>query len=188
MRKFYFLLFTFCLLSVGCRPAAAPVAVGNKPVSINDVPLKDAQARPLKPIPEMGWTGFDGSVQKLKDLRGKAVILDFWATYCPPCIEEIPHLKELKKKHGDELVIIGLHVGGEEDKAKVPEFVEKLKIDYPLAYPEDELTSFVFGADSAIPQTAIFDREGKMVRKITGFNEQIKAELDQAVETAVGRK
>lgn len=179
------LLLTFSFLLPGCRPAAAPVAVGNKPVSVNDVPLKDAQARPMKPIHEMSWTGFDGSIQKLKDLRGKAVILDFWATYCPPCIEEIPHLKALKEKYGDDLVVIGLHVGGEEDKPKVPEFVERLKIDYPLAYPEDALTSFVFGADTAIPQTAIFDREGQLVKKITGFNEQIKVQLDQAVEKAV---
>ncbi len=133
----------------------------------------------------MSWTGFDGSIQKLKDLRGKAVILDFWATYCLPCIEEIPHLKELKSKYGNELHIVGLHVGGDEDKPKVPEFVEKLKIDYPLAYPENELTSFVFGADTAIPQTAIFDREGRMVKKITGFDEKIKVDLDAAVEQAV---
>jgi thiol-disulfide isomerase/thioredoxin len=173
------------VISASCRPAAAPVAVGNKPVSVNDVPLKDSQARPTKPIHEMSWTGFDGSIQKLKDNRGKVVILDFWATYCPPCIEEIPHLKALKAKYGDDLEIIGLHVGGDEDKPKVPEFVERLKIDYPLAYPEDALTSFIFGQDSAIPQTAIFDREGRLVKKITGFSEPIRAELDRAVETAV---
>lgn len=184
MKTSCLLIFTLCALCA-CRPAAAPVAIGNKPVSINDVPLKDAQAKPLKPIQEMSWTGFDGTVQKIKDLRGKAVILDFWATYCPPCIEEIPHLKALKQKYGEELIVIGLHVGGDEDKPKVPEFVDKLKIDYPLAYPEDALTSFVFGADSAIPQTAIFDREGRMIKKITGFSEDIKAELDRAVETAV---
>lgn len=185
MKRTHLLLFGFSIFVVACRPAAAPVAVGTRPVSVNDVPLKDAQARPLKPIHEMSWTGFDGSIQKLKDLNGKAVVLDFWATYCPPCIEEIPHLKDLKQKYGDDLVVIGLHVGGEEDRPKVPAFVDKLKIDYPLAYPEDALTSFVFGSDSAIPQTAIFDREGRMVKKITGFSEQIKAELDRAVETAV---
>ncbi len=172
-------------LSASCRPSAAPVVVGNKPVSINDVPLKDSQARPTKPIPEMSWTGFEGSIQKLKDHRGKAVILDFWATYCKPCIEEIPHLKALKAKYGADLEVVGLHVGGDEDKPKVPEFVERLKIDYPLAYPEDALTSFVFGQDTAIPQTAIFDREGRLVKKITGFNDQIRAELDAAVEKAV---
>ena len=185
MNWFSLLLFTFSFLLVSCRPAAAPVVVGNKPVSVNDVPLKDAQARPLKPIAEMSWTGFDGSVQKVKDLKGRAVILDFWATYCPPCIEEIPHLKALRAKYPDDLLVIGLHVGGAEDKPKVPEFVDKLKIDYPLANPEDALTSFIFGNDTAIPQTAVFDRQGKLVKKITGFSDQIKAELDHAVEQAV---
>ena len=179
-------LLTFSFLFVSCRPAAAPVLVGNKPISINDVPLKDAQARPLKPIAEMSWTGFEGNVQKLKDHRGKVVILDFWATYCPPCIEEIPHLKALQAKYGpDDLLVVGLHVGGDEDKPKVPEFVERLKITYSLAYPEDALTSFIFGAETAIPQTAIFDRQGRLAKKIVGFNDQIKTELDEVVEAAI---
>lgn len=173
------------LAAVSCRPAAAPVVVGDKPVSINDVPLKDSQGRVMKPIHEMSWTGMDGTIQKLKDYRGKAIVLDFWATYCPPCIEEIPHLKALKARYGDDLVLVGMHVGGDEDKPKIPEFVDRLKIDYPLAYPEDALTSFIFGNDSAIPQTAIFDRDGKLVEKITGFSEPIRKELDQAVEKAV---
>ncbi len=187
MKFFSFCLFVITgLYSMSCRPAAAPVLVGNKPVSINNVPLKDVQAKPLKPLPEMSWTGFEGNVQKLKDYRGKAVILDFWATYCPPCIEEIPHLKDLQAKYGpNELVVIGLNVGGDEDRPKIPEFVERLKITYPLAYPEDALVSFIFGEETAIPQTAIFDRQGRLVRKIIGFNAEIKNELDQTVETAL---
>ena len=178
-------LLILILISVSCRPAAAPVAVGNKPVSVNDVPLKDAQARPTKPIHEMSWTGFDGSIQKLKDHRGKAVILDFWATYCKPCIEMIPHLKSLQARYGSDLVVVGLHVGGEEDRPKISEFVDRLKIDYMLAYPEEALTAFVFGQDTAIPQTAVFDREGRMVRKLTGFSEEIRVQVDEAVEKAV---
>jgi thiol-disulfide isomerase/thioredoxin len=133
MRYFAILLFLFSLLTIiGCRPAAAPVSISDKPVSINDIPL---DAPPTKPIEEMTWTVFDGKTNvdaelvKLKDLQGKAVILDFWATYCPPCIEGIPHLIELQKRYGKEnLEIVGLHVGGEEDRPKVPEFAEKLKI------------------------------------------------------------
>src|SRR5687767_7363296 len=175
-----------CLFFAGCRPAAAPVSVGNKPVSVNGVRAIDAQAQPLKPVPEMSWTGFEGNVQKVKDLKGKVVILDFWATYCKPCIEEIPHLMELQAKYGaDNLHIVGLHVGGEEDKPKVPEFVERLRITYPLAYPEDALTAYIFGQQTAIPQTAIFDRNGKMVKKITGFDKTIKVDLDQAVAAAM---
>lgn len=185
MKRLLIIPLVFLLFSA-CRPSAAPVAVGNKPISINDVPLKDTQARPLKPVLEMSWTGFEGKIEKVKDYEGKVIVLDFWATYCPPCIEEIPHLKELQAKYGAEKIqVIGLHVGGEEDRPKVPEFVKRLDITYPLAYPEDVLTSYIFGQDTAIPQTAIFDRSGKLVKKIVGFNEEIKKELDAAVEHAM---
>ena len=150
---------------------------------------------PTKPLEEMTWTKFDGktnangSLNKLKDLQGKVVILDFWATYCPPCLEEIPHLKELQQKYGNEnLEIIGLHVGGEEDRPKVPAFVEKLKINYVLATPENELTRFIFANTDNIPQTAIFDRQGRLVKKIIGFNDQIKSDLDATIEQTVNQK
>lgn len=183
-----YILLIFCLALWGCRPAAAPVAVGNTPVSVNGIRAKDADNAPMKPVAEMSWTGFEGSVRKLKDLNGKVVVLDFWATYCPPCIEEIPHLMELQAKYGaDNLEIVGLHVGGEEDKPKVPEFVERLKITYQLAYPEDALTAYIFGQQTAIPQTAVFDRNGKLVKKITGFDQRIKAELDEAVAAAINK-
>jgi thiol-disulfide isomerase/thioredoxin len=144
---------------------------------------------PSKPLPEMSWTSFDGQDQKLKDLEGKVVILDFWATYCPPCIDEIPHLNALRAKYGDEnLRIVGLHVGGEDDRPLVPAFAERLKISYPLATPEEELTSFIFASRTDIPQTAIFDRKGVMVKKIIGFSDAIRKELDAAVEQAVNSK
>lgn len=176
------------LIMSGCRPAAAPIAVGDKPVVVNGVQRKDAQSRPLKPPTEMSWTGFDGTVRKVKDFQGKVVILDFWATYCAPCIEEIPHLMELKARYGDELEVIGLNVGGEEDRPKIPEFVDRLKITYPLGHPEDALSAYVFGTDTAIPQTAIFGRDGKLVKKIVGFDDKIRAELDAAVESTVNPK
>jgi thiol-disulfide isomerase/thioredoxin len=187
MRTYFLLVISLCIAAVsGCRPAAAPVSVGDKPVSVNGVQAKDAPSRPLKPVAEMSWTGFEGNVKKVKDFRGKVLILDFWATYCPPCIEEIPHLMELQAKYGPEnLEIVGLHVGGAEDQPKVPEFVERLKITYSLATPEDALTNFVFGQDTAIPQTAIFDRHGKMVKKIVGFDEKIKSELDEVIDEAI---
>jgi thiol-disulfide isomerase/thioredoxin len=175
------------IFQIACAPAAAPVAIGNKPVSVNGVSTNEARERATVEMAEMSWAGFEGGVTKLKDLQGKAVILDFWATNCPPCIEEIPHLLELKSRYGDDLVLVGLHVGDDEDRKQVPAFIEKLKITYPLAYPDTALTDFVFQTNSAIPQTAVFDRRGAMVRKIVGFNAAIKRDLDQAVEQAVTR-
>ncbi len=123
---------------------------------------------------------------KVKDLQGKVVILDFWATYCPPCIEEIPHLNYLQTKYGAEnLQIVGLNVGGDEDRPKISAFAEKLKVNYALAIPEDALMQFIFATQNDIPQTAVFDRNGKSVQKFVGYDLKIKNDLDKAVEQVV---
>lgn len=186
MKLFTFLLLPFAFCLAACRPAAAPISISNKPVSINDIPQTNLPLPPSKPLPEMFWTSFDGKKQTLGELKGKAVVLDFWATYCSPCLEEIPHLNELQTKYGAEnLQIVGLHAGGEEDFAKVPAFAEKLKINYLLATPEEELLRFVFANEDVIPQTAVFDRNGKLIGKFVGFDLKTKNDLDKAVEEAL---
>lgn len=179
--------FLFAVAAVAaCRPAAAPVSVSNAPVSINDRRTANASAPPSKPFTEMSWTSADERVQKLSDHGGKVVILDFWATYCEPCKREIPHLNSLVAKYGkDRLHVVGLNVGGEEDRVKIPAFTAATKIDYEIAYPEDALTNYIFAERSDIPQTAVFDKEGKLVRKIVGFSDTIQQELDEAIERAV---
>ncbi|MFN2502464.1 MAG: TlpA disulfide reductase family protein [Pyrinomonadaceae bacterium] len=170
----------------GCQPAAAPVSVSNRPVSINDRPTTNLPMPPNKPMEQMSWTSADERVEKLSDLQGKAVILDFWATYCEPCRREIPHLNSLIAKYGtDNLRVVGLNVGGEEDRPKIASFVEKTKIDYTIAFPDNDLTQFIFSQRSEIPQTAVFDRQGRMIAKIAGFNSDIQKELDAAVEQAI---
>ncbi|MGE3466953.1 MAG: TlpA family protein disulfide reductase [Pyrinomonadaceae bacterium] len=188
MRLFGFYLAVFIFLAgLACRPAAAPVAVGNKPISINDRPTTNMPAQPAKPLAEMSWTDANDRVHKVGDLKGKAVILDFWATYCEPCKREIPHLNSLIAKYGpDSLHIVGLNVGGEEDAPKIPDFVKTTKMDYDLAFPEEDLTRYIFAERSDIPQTLVIDRSGNIVTKIIGFSPVIQKELDAAVEKAVG--
>jgi len=185
MKYFYFLLFTFYfLIALACRPAAAPVSVSNRPISINNIPQTNLPLPPGKNIENLGWTLLDGQAQRLSEYKGKVVVLDFWATYCPPCLEEIPHLVELQNKYAD-LKVIGLHVGGEEDVPKVPAFVKKLKINYVLAYPEDELNKILLGNDNAIPQTFVFDRDGRLIEKFVGYDQKVKTDLDKAITQAL---
>ncbi len=175
-----FFILPLGIVSMSCRPAAAPVSISNRPASIND-------RRTSVPIAEMTWTSSDGTRQRLGSLRGKVVILDFWATYCIPCREEIPHLNGLQAKYGaDKLQVLGMHAGGEEDRPKIAEFQQQTAIEYPLAYPDDDLLQFIFANDDRIPQTAVFDKNGNMVRKIVGFDPEIKKQLDSAVESAIG--
>lgn len=185
MKFFAFSLLPFAFVLTACRPSAAPVSVSNRPVSINGVPQTNLSMPPLKNIENLNWQLASGNKQTLNDLKGKVVILDFWATYCPPCIEEIPHLTELQSRHPQDLQIVGLHIGGDDDKPNVPAFIEKYNMSYPLGYPQDELTNILFNGDDRIPQTFIFDRNGKLVKKIVGFDSQIKTELDAAVQQAL---
>ncbi|MDQ4121501.1 MAG: TlpA family protein disulfide reductase [Acidobacteriota bacterium] len=147
-------------------------------------------SKPMPPVDidasKLGWRLNDGQRQTLADYRGKAIILDFWATYCPPCIEGIPHFNELKRRYESEgLQIVGLHVGGEDDKPNIPEFVERLQISYRLGYPEPGLTEFYFQGDTRIPQTLVFDRNGQLVEQFVGFTPEIKEEIDTAVLQAL---
>src|SRR3712207_2136623 len=138
--------------------------------------------------PAGAWKQTDGRRATLEDLRGQVVVLDFWATYCPPCREEIPHLVRMQKEFGPQgLKVIGLNVGGEEDRPKVPEFVKLYKIQYQLADPEDEtVRSFLLTDD--IPQTFVIDRQGRVVEHVIGFDSEVAARLESAVSQALATK
>lgn len=138
--------------------------------------------------PAGAWKQTDGRRATLEDLRGQVVVLDFWATYCPPCREEIPHLVRLQKQFGPQgLKVIGLNVGGDEDRPKVPEFVRLYKIQYQLADPEDEtVRSFLLTDD--IPQTFVIDRQGRVVEHVVGFDSEVAARLESAVSKALASK
>lgn len=179
------LILTISLLVLSCRPAAAPVAISNQPI-VNGVPQVNLPLPPRKPVSEMTWVTTDGQTAAFGSLRGKVVILDFWATYCPPCRDEIPHLNQIQAKYGTEkLQVVGLNVGGEDDRPKIPAFAKRYSISYPIAFPEDALLEFVSGNDDRIPQTAVFDRNGNMITKIVGFDDNVKRQLDAAVEKAL---
>ena len=191
MKLFYFLLLPLAfLLFSACRPAAVPVSISNKPASINNIPQTNVPMPPLKDVEKLGWEIFDAQTQlpertqTLGDMKGKVVVLDFWATYCIPCLEAIPDLVRMQNENKD-LQVIGLHVGGEEDQPKVPAFVEKLKINYPLAYPQNDLSAALVGNETAIPQTFVFNRQGKLVEKFVGYDETIKNRLEMVIRESL---
>jgi thiol-disulfide isomerase/thioredoxin len=134
----------------------------------------------------LGWTGDGGKRSVFSDFRGKVLVLDFYATWCVPCRDSIPHLVELQKKHEAEgLQVIGLNVGGPDDPPKAPAFAKEFGIQYPLAMPDDDLVMFLMADSNAIPQTFVFDREGKLAQRLIGFAPGDDKIIDQAVEAAL---
>ena len=139
--------------------------------------------------PVGAWTQLDGRRATLEEMRGQVVILDFWATYCPPCREEIPHLVRMQKQFGPRgLKVIGLNVGGEEDRPKVPDFVKQYRIQYQLVDPEEETVSRFLADDALIQQTFVIDRKGRVVEHVVGFDEDVAARLERAVSQALAEK
>lgn len=174
------LTLVFCAALAGCGGANTAHNLPTQPTS------QTPQAS--KPVDEsnLAWQLVNGQRKRLADYKGQAVVLDFWATYCPPCEEGIPHLVELHEKHkADGLNVVGLHVGGAEDRPKVAGFVRQYRMSYSLGYPEDTLSQFYLQGDTAIPQTIVIDRKGQLVQKFVGFTPEIKADLDKAIATAL---
>ena len=102
-----------------------------------------------------------GHQQRLQDYRGKWVLVNFWATWCPPCLQEIPDLQELYETHKKtDLVVIGVAL--DSSKESVVEFVAKKKISYPMVFGDYDMAAQV-GEVEALPTSYLYDSTGKLV-------------------------
>lgn len=143
-----------------------------------------------KIAPDFELKSIDGKSYKLADLRGKAVLLNFWATWCPPCKIEIPWFIDLQKQYADQgLVIVGVAMDDDTDKEKVvSDFAREMKIDYPILLGTDQVADLYGGVD-ALPTTFFIGRDGKIVRRVMGlaghseFEDAIRAALREGQNT-----
>lgn len=133
-----------------------------------------------------GFTLLDNRRMRLSDYAGSVVVLDFYATWCPPCREETPHLVELHKRYAAQgLNIIGLNVGGDDDRDKVSGFISEFGIPYEMAYPDREMASFYLSDNDSIPQAFIFDRKGNLVKRFISYGPAMPAEMERLIKAAL---
>lgn len=144
---------------------------------------------PLKADGELGWLLSDNKRATLADYKGKVLALDFYATWCAPCRESIPRLKLLQQRYGAEgLEVVGLNVGGPDDRIKVADFAKELGISYALGFPDKALTDFFLSDDQTIPQTFVFGRDGQLIKRFIGYESSTGNELEKVVSEAVDSK
>jgi peroxiredoxin len=134
--------------------------------------------------PDFELKSIDGKSYKLADLRGKAVLLNFWATWCPPCKIEIPWFIELQKQYANQgLVVVGVAMDDDTNKQKVvSEFASQMKIDYPILLGTDQVADQYGGVD-ALPTTFFIGRDGKIVRRVMGLAGH--SEFEEAIQAAL---
>lgn len=123
----------------------------------------------------------DGGERSLSGYRGKVVILNFWATWCPPCRAEMPSMENLYKRlHGQGLEILAVDL--REDKASVQQFIADGHYTFPVLLDEGGKLGSKFGV-TAIPASFILDRDGMIIAKIVGSINWYDPKLVLAFET-----
>jgi len=152
------ILILFVVNNTGSEPEQGPYPP-------NYVP---AAQKATATAPDFTLPTTDGKTLKLSDLKGKVVILDFWATWCPPCRKGIPDLIDLKNRYGAKGVeIIGISVDTETKPEVVP-FIKEYGINYPVVYGNMNVYQ-QYGGIRAIPTSFIIDKEGKIVASYEGL-------------------
>ena len=114
---------------------------------------------------EFSLTDLNGKSHVLSSYKGKWVLVNFWATWCPPCLEEIPDLIALQESHKD-LVVIGVAMDYK-GKKEILDFADDNLMSYPLVLG-DEKTTRQFGSAEVLPTTNIYNPQGKLVKRYRG--------------------
>jgi len=136
-------------------------------------------------LPAFTLTDLNGKTLSSSSLKGKVVLMNFWATWCPPCRAEIPDLISLQKKYGDKLIVIGISEdeGSVEDVRK---FVAAQGMTYPVAMSTPELRK-IFRGVVALPTTFVLDPDGKLEQKHVGMLNAADTEAETRVLAGLDR-
>ncbi len=146
----------FVLLVLGACSKSGAVEIGSK-------------------APDFTLTDTDGNRVSLSDLSGKVIILDFFASWCPPCRMEVPDFIAITKEHGSEnFAMVGIAV---EDVNAAKSFASKMGINYPVLV-DDRKVSAVYGPIRSIPTTFVINRDGNIAKIYIGYREKAVFESD----------
>src|SRR5437868_13358939 len=138
-----------------------------------------------KVAPDWELNTLDGKNVRLSDLRGKAVLLNFWATWCGPCKIEMPWFVELQNQYGREgLQIVGVAMD-DASKEDIGKFAKDMGVNYPILIGKESVGE-QYGGVNALPETFLIGRDGKIVDKIIWL--EGKAEIEDAIKKAINNR
>jgi thiol-disulfide isomerase/thioredoxin len=135
--------------------------------------------------PDFSLESLDGKTMRLSDFRGKAVLLNFWATWCGPCKIEMPWFVEFQKQYaaqGFQIVGVAMDDASKEDIGK---FAKDMGVNYPILIGKESVGD-QYGGVPALPESFLIGRDGKIVDKIIGLRG--KAEIEDSIKKAIDTK
>jgi thiol-disulfide isomerase/thioredoxin len=140
------------------------------------------ESKEVAALPDVALVDLDGKPISRESLKGRAVLVDFWATWCPPCRGALPWLGELKAKFGDRLAVVAIAI------ESTPENVRKVVADAkaPLAWVQGSPEiARAFGDVSAVPTLLLFDRDGKAAGSFFGAPPTLHADVESKIAALV---
>ncbi|HEV2986930.1 MAG TPA: TlpA disulfide reductase family protein [Candidatus Angelobacter sp.] len=173
MRRHLLLLGLAAIGFAGCKQHAANPAQPTE----SSIPAGEIGSR----LPEFSEVDLQGRQVSSADLRGKVVLIDFWATWCQPCKKEMPAYQKLLERYGPRgFAVVGFKLDMMPDTEDPVLFAKKIGVHYPLAIARDDLKQ-KFGGIKGLPTTLLYDRRGMLRKKIIGFEypDVFEAELKQ---------
>jgi thiol-disulfide isomerase/thioredoxin len=135
--------------------------------------------------PDFSLESLDGPPMKLSDFRGKAVLLNFWATWCGPCKIEMPWFVDLQKQYGPQgFQIVGVAMD-DSSKQDIAKFAKDMGVNYPILIGK-EAVGDAYGGVPGLPESFFIGRDGKIVDRIIGL--EGKAEIEDAIKKTLNTK
>jgi len=162
-------LVIFWILKTNMAPTIAPMPKISKVGELQKEAIP-AEKRPgFKPAPEFSLKDLSGSEIKLTDFRNRVVLINFWATWCPPCREEMPDFISLYEQYKDRgLEIVGISMDWGPERV-LPGFIKENNINYRILLGSEEVYS-LYGGVNVIPTTFLLDKEGNIRKKYLGYS------------------
>jgi len=161
----------------------APVSFTDEVAAGDEDESEASKALLGKPAPSFKLKDLDGKDVALSELKGSVVVLDFWATWCGPCVMSLPKIDELNKdKKGDGLKVFA--VNQSEDKELVQGFIKSKGLTLPVLLDSDGKVGNKYKAD-AIPETVVIGKDGTVRKVFVGAGPNTEKSLREAVETAM---
>ncbi|MCS7010346.1 MAG: TlpA family protein disulfide reductase [Anaerolineales bacterium] len=136
------------------------------------------------PAPDFTLESREGQLIQLSDLRGRPVLLNFWASWCPPCRAEMPAMQSIYEKYGDYFVLLAINVTNQDTPSNVEAFIREYNLTFPILFDWDGAVARRYGLIS-LPTTYVIDAEGT-IREILVGGPLTEASLLARLETLLG--